>query len=67
MGDMEEQLFDVVAVDNSTNKVRFMAQGKTLANAEAIVSMAVMRRGLNEEFFTEVSTGKFKEGDEFTV
>lgn len=57
------ELYDVVAVDHTTKSVRFMAQGKTLDNAEAIVSMAVMRRGLEEEFFVEVPAGTYKEGD----
>jgi len=65
------ELYDVVAVNletnKETNKVRFMAQGKTLPNAEAIVSMAVMRRGLDEEFFAEVPAGKYQEGDSWMV
>jgi hypothetical protein len=42
---MKDEMFDVVAVNLDTDKVRFIAQNKTLRNAEAIVSMAVMRRG----------------------
>lgn len=60
-----EPLFDVVAVNIQTNKVRFMAQGKTLRNADAIVGMAVHRRGVDEEFYTEVPAGKLKEGDDY--
>jgi len=60
-----EPLFDVVAVNIQTNNVRFMAQGKTERNAEAIVNMAVHRRGVEEEFYTEVPAGKFKEGDDY--
>lgn len=46
-----EQLYDVVAVNIETSAERFIAQGKTLENAEAIVEMAVARRGVDEEFF----------------
>lgn len=63
---VKERLYDVVAVDLETSKVRFMAQGKTEKNAEAVVNMAVMRmvrRGVESEFFSEVPAGKYKEGD----
>lgn len=60
-----DALFDVVAVGLKTNKVRMMAEGKTARNAEAIVNMAVMRRGVDEEFFSEVPAGRYKEGDEW--
>lgn len=57
-------LFDVVAVKISTGKVSsILAEGKTERNAEAIVSMAVARRGVTTEFYSEVPAGKFKEGD----
>ena len=58
-----EKLYDVVAVNLKTSKIRLMAEKKTLRNAEAIVSMAVMRRGVEEEFFAEVEAGIYKEGD----
>lgn len=61
----KEAFFDVLAVNIETGKVRFMDQGKTLRNAEAIVEMAVARRGVDEEFYVEVPTGKYKEGDEY--
>ena len=60
---MNDKLFDVIAVDLSTKKIRFMAQGKTERNAEAIETIAVMRRGVDVEFFTTVPAGKYKEGD----
>ena len=47
------------------NTVRLIAEGKTLRNAEAIVNMAVMRRGVETEFFSEVSSGKYKTGDKW--
>ena len=57
------ELYDVLAVNIATLKVRLMAEKKTLPNAEAIVSMAVLRRGVDEEFYAEVPTAKYKEGD----
>ena len=41
-------LYDVVGVNIETNEVRVLENGKTKPNAEAIVAMAVMRRGLDE-------------------
>ena len=44
-------LFDVIEVfDDGTERV--IAEGKTEPNAEAIVSMAVMRRGVDHSYFT---------------
>jgi hypothetical protein len=59
------KLFDVVAVDMETMKVRLLATDKTEANAEAIVNIAVMRNGVDKEFFTTVPLGKYKTGDEY--
>lgn len=58
-------LFDVIAVNIETNKVRMMATGKTERNAEAIEQMAVMRRGVEEEFFASVPAGLYKDGDDY--
>ena len=51
---MPAQLYDVIAVNIRTGAERFLAQGKTLDNAEAIVAMAVMQRGLDGEFYKAV-------------
>ena len=61
----QEQLYDVVAVALPPNQpvVRLMATGKTLRNAEALVRMVVYRRGVDDEFFAEVPTGMYQEGD----
>ena len=50
-------MFDVIAVNLTTGKKRHIATDKTERNAEAIVEMAVMRRGVDEEFFTTVPAG----------
>lgn len=57
--------YDVLAVNIATSKVRFLAQGKDERNAEAIINMAIMRRGVDEEFYTEVPAGSYKEGDAY--
>lgn len=57
---------DVVAVNNKTLEVRIIAPGELPQNADAIVSMAVMRRGLDEEFFAAVAEGKYKAGDKWS-
>lgn len=63
----KEELFDVVAVSLATGKVEALfGERKTLRNAEAIENMAVMRRGVEEQFYSTVATGKFKVGDVYT-
>lgn len=55
--------YDVLAVNIKTRLVRLIASGKDSPKAEAIVEMAVMRRGLDEEFFTQVLAGMYRDGD----
>lgn len=63
----DTELYDVVAVEIATSKVvALFGELKTLRNAEAIVNMAVMRRGVYEQFYTEVPHGKFKVGDTYS-
>ncbi len=57
--------YDVVAIDINRNTVRLIANGKSLANAEAIVMMAIARRGLEEELFSEVVSGTYNDGDKW--
>ena len=54
---------DVLAVSLTTKKVRFMAQGLDEESAEAVVEMAVYRRGVDEEFFTVVKADSYADGD----
>lgn len=59
-----EHLWDVIEVEIAApHKVRLMATGKTEKNAQAIVDMAVTRRGCENHFFTTASAGKYKDGD----
>jgi hypothetical protein len=44
-------MFDVIAVSTTSHKVRVIAQRKSEKNADAIVRMAVARRGCDNEFF----------------
>lgn len=62
---MSETLYDVVAVNQKTGIVALMGEGKTARNAEAIERMAVMRRGLDTDFYATVPTGKYKQGDKY--
>lgn len=48
---MSAPLFDVIAVNIETGAERLIAEGKSERTAEAIVNLAVMRRGVEEEFF----------------
>lgn len=64
--DHKEPLFNAIAINIKTNKVRIFGTNKTLRNAEAISGMAIMRRGLEEEFYAEAPSGKYKEGDSYT-
>lgn len=57
---MSEELYDVEAVNIETSERRKLATGKTLANAEAILNMAIMRRGLDEEFYEVVRSEELK-------
>jgi hypothetical protein len=56
-------MYDVIAVDKQTHKVRMLAEAKTERNADAIEMMAVARLGCNEEFFVKALAGEYKDGD----
>lgn len=60
-----DKKYDVVAVSQKTSKVRLIGENKTKENAEAIETMAVIRRGVDEEFFATVPAGMYKEGDKY--
>ena len=55
--------YDVFAVNIETGTIRFFGQNKTKANAQAIVTMAVYRRGCDEEFYAIAPAGQYKDGD----
>ena len=58
-------LYDVVGVNIKTSVVRLIDQGNTKRNAEAVVLMAVMRRGVEEEFFAVASAGIYADGEKW--
>lgn len=43
--------YNVIAVRIADGTERTLAQDKSVIDAEAIVKMAVIRRGVNEEFY----------------
>lgn len=58
------QLFDVVAVTiEAPNTVRLLDEGKDDENAGAVVNLAVMRRGVETEFYSIVPAGMYRDGD----
>ncbi len=57
--------FDVVQVNYATKAVTIMATNKSERNADAIIDMAVMRRGIEEGYFTMAPAGRFKDGDTY--
>ena len=56
-------LYDVLAVNLSTKVVRILAKRKTKSNAEHIAYFAVMRRGVETEFYPIVEADSYNEGD----
>ena len=52
-----EHLWDVIAVNIKTGEHRVLAAGKTHRNAEACMNMAIMRRGVDVEFYELLSSG----------
>lgn len=57
-------LFDVLEIEIKTpNRIHVLERNKTKLNAEAIVNMAVMRRGVENSFFTTAPSGRFSDGD----
>lgn len=57
-------LFDVIEVEIAApHRVRVLATGKSERNAEAVINMAVARRGVEEHFFQEMPAGMYRDGD----
>jgi hypothetical protein len=60
----EPQLFDVVAVEIGTGRVgHVLAERKSARDAEAILEMAVIRRGVVTHFYATAKAGAVKVGD----
>lgn len=58
-------LFDVVAVRFDNGRVCVLDTNQTHRNAEAIRDMAVLRRGLEESFYSEAPAGMYQDGDKW--
>ena len=50
-------LWDVIAVNIKTGEHRILAAGETHRNAEAIMNMAISRRGVDVEFYKLLPSG----------
>lgn len=58
------KLYDVIEVGmDAPHPVRLMGENKTMSDADAIVKMAVHRRGVENHFFTTVAPGSYKDGE----
>lgn len=53
-----EPLYDVIAVNIASLKERYLASNKTAVDAQATIEMAVIRRGVDVEFYKMVPTGR---------
>jgi hypothetical protein len=63
---MIDPRYDVLAVRIAEPRtVRVLAHDKDGRNAEAIIGMAVMRRGVKDEYYTLAIHGKYRDGDEY--
>jgi hypothetical protein len=56
-------LFDVIATNLRTGKRRILAARRSERNADAVVMMAVMRRGVDEEFYSVVPAGSVQDNE----
>ncbi len=58
-------MFDVIQVQFESKEIRLMGENESKDEAGAILRMAVMRRGVDGQFFKVVPTGIFKDGDTY--
>jgi hypothetical protein len=57
-------LYDVIEVSiQKPHKVVVIDTLKSAKNADAIVNMAVMRRGVEQSFFATARAGQYRDGD----
>lgn len=57
-------MLDVIEVEIAApHRVRLMAQNKSEKTAEAIIRMAVARRGVEDHFFTTAPAGRYQDDD----
>ena len=58
--------YDVVGVTIETGHVRIISGNLDKRNAEAVMEMAVMRRGVEREFFSLTEADTYLEGEKWT-
>ena len=57
-------MVDVIEVDiKPPHTIRVLARGYSEGNAEAFIKIAVMRRGVENSFYTTCRPGKYQDGD----
>jgi hypothetical protein len=56
---------DVLAIRLDDYSVRFLAENENADDAEAIMNFAIIRRGLDEEFYAIRPHGEYKAGEKF--
>ena len=55
---------DVLAVTIAApHTVRIIARERSMSSAEAVINMAVYRRGVDTEFYVTVPNGTYREGE----
>lgn len=60
-------LFDVLEVQiREPNTVRLIERDKDEKNADAVIAMAVARRGVADQFYVAVPAGLYKDGDPYS-
>ena len=57
--------WDVVRVAFTTNQVKVLAGPRDKWQAEAVLKMAVLRTGVEYQFFARVPHGRYQDGDEW--
>lgn len=62
---LQMKMYDVIAVNMVTHKVRLLGVNRSERTADVIEMMSIARFGCDEEFFTKAPSGKYKEGDEW--
>jgi hypothetical protein len=57
-------MYDVIEIQTAApHSVRVLAINKDQKNAEAIVALSIIRRGLDGKFYSIETAGKYKDGD----
>ena len=63
----DDKRYDVIAINQKTDRIRILTRGVIGANADAVIDMAIARRGVDTEFYTKVDAGSRREGDTYDL